>query len=225
MIKEATYKEKFDLLTDFINPIMEMVKREVKNDHLRQDFAFAKRYFPGKQVPKLTIQELAEGYKEAVKNEENGESIAEFILSNWLLKHGDLYHYFEEKLSSITQDFTALQELSLPQSETIVKGSIQNFGAYSTYLFAVINSVVFPKDVFTSLEKEAKKAMKKEAEEKKQQEEAKSFALTQQSFQDQIARLTDKYEKKLLGLQKKYTQDVESLKKQVATLQKKLDGK
>ena len=40
----------------------------------------------------------------------------------------------------------------------------------------------------------------------------------------EVARLTDKYEKKLLGFQKKYTQDVEMLKKQLANLQRKLAG-
>ena len=39
-----------------------------------------------------------------------------------------------------------------------------------------------------------------------------------------MARLTDKYEKKLMGLQKKYQLDQEALKKQLAALQRKLQA-
>ena len=42
------------------------------------------------------------------------------------------------------------------------------------------------------------------------------------NFETEMARVKDKYEKKLNGLQKKYQVDVENLKKQIAQLQRKL---
>ena len=46
----------------------------------------------------------------------------------------------------------------------------------------------------------------------------------QSHYDQQITRLTDKYEKKLQGMQKKYIQDIETLKKQITLLQRKLNG-
>ncbi len=46
-----------------------------------------------------------------------------------------------------------------------------------------------------------------------------------QAFEREIARLTDKYEKKLAGLQKKYITDMENFKKQISQLQRKLQDK
>jgi hypothetical protein len=42
------------------------------------------------------------------------------------------------------------------------------------------------------------------------------------SFELKMQRLVDKYEKRLSGLEKKYLNDTDILKKQIANLQKKL---
>jgi len=152
MLKNATYKEKFALLNPWIPYIIDSIKKDLKNDHLKQDWQFSKRYLNGKPASKLTTEELIQGYSEALQDSEKGEALAEFIANRWLLKHTDLYDYFEAKLSAIHPDFVEIEELELKSSQEIIKGAVVQFGALHTYLFSVINSVVFPPDCPYSLE-------------------------------------------------------------------------
>jgi len=222
MLKEATYKEKFVTLKKWMPSIIEAVKKDLRNEHLKQDFLFIKKYFPGKNINKLTTEELVDGYFAAIQSEDNGEDIAEFITNRWLLKNGDIYNYFETELRKINPDFTAIEEIEKPQAKRMVEESTKEFGAEGTYLFSVINSVAFSDEIFKELgqkaEQEAKTA-KMQAEESFAKQ---SVEQMQRSFEQQIARLSDKYEKKLSGLQKKYTQDTEALKKQISALQRKI---
>lgn len=224
MLKEATYKEKFLLLDAWLPAIIETVKKDLKNEHLKQDFGFAKKYFSNKNLNKLTTEELAEGYRQALAQEETAESLAEFISNRWLIKHGDVYHFFEEQLKRIYPNFTEIKELDLSTSTQLMEAAIDEFGAPQTYLFTVINSVVFPKTVLEQLQKRAMTESKQQETQAQQDSERLSVEMIQQNSQQQIARLTDKYEKKLQGLQKKYIQDTEMLKKQIATLQRKLNA-
>lgn len=66
------------------------------------------------------------------------DEVAEFIVNRWLLKHQDIYGYFEK-------------ELEEGGSERLVKGAVARFGALTTYIFSVFNEVQFSEDVFQSL--------------------------------------------------------------------------
>lgn len=224
MLKDATHKEKLDLLQDWLPYIIQSIKSELKNDHLKQDWNFVKTYFENKNVNKLTAEELVAGYQQALAKEEKASDIAEFIFNRWLLKNTELYQYFEDSLTKIDPNFTDLKELSQDKSLIIAEGSVRHFGAPKTYIFSVINSVVFPKTVFDQLRKQAAKSHEEESKEATIQKEQQSLAAMEKNHQLELARLTDKYEKKLLGLQKKYTLDTENLKKQIATLQRKCNG-
>ncbi|MBA3956973.1 MAG: hypothetical protein H0X51_01065 [Parachlamydiaceae bacterium] len=224
MLKNATYKEKFELLKEWFPTIVQEIKSDLKNDHLKQDSQFSKKYFPGKNVPKLTAEELSAGYLQAFSQEPEADNIADFIFNQWLLKNTDVYQYFETSLEKIDPNFTELTELSAAHSTTLINGSVQQFGPTKTYLFSVINSVVFPKSAYDSLRIAAQKADKETATTQAHANEQKSLESMKHSHAQEIARLTDKYEKKLQGLQKKYMQDTEALKKQVATLQRKISG-
>ncbi len=221
MLKNATYKEKFVLLKPWLATIIESVKKDLKSEHLKQDWQFCKTYLPGKSVQKLTTDELVDAYTVAIEGE-NGEALAEFISNRWLLKNSDLYGYFEQKLSEINPNFSDIEELDAQLSRNMLAHAVQEFGAPRTYLFSVINSVVFPEQVYRELDKQAQETVEKEEVETKAREEQLTLDNLKQSYEQQIARLTDKYEKKLIGLQKKYVQDTETLKKQVASLQRKL---
>ncbi len=221
MLKNATYKEKFALLKPWLATIIEAVKKDLKSEHLKQDWQFCKTYLPGKSVQKLTTDELVDAYTVAIEGE-NGEALAEFISNRWLLKNSDLYGYFEQKLSEINPNFSDIEELDAQLSRNMLAHAVQEFGAPRTYLFSVINSVVFPEQVYRELDKQAQETVEKEEVETKAREEQLTLDNLKQSYEQQIARLTDKYEKKLIGLQKKYVQDTETLKKQVASLQRKL---
>lgn len=222
MYKNATYKEKFADLQEWIPFLVEAVKKDLRNEHLKKDVYFVKKFLSSKNIHKATTDELAQAYQKAIQEEEKGEELAEFITSRWLLKNSELYEFFERQLTQISQDFTALEEIDPMQAQALIDASIQQFGAPHTYLFSVLNSVVFPKEKFQTLRTKAKQHQDKEAKEAEQVNEQLTTEQMRKEFDREIARLTDKYEKKLAGLQKKYVTDIEVLKKQVSQLQRKL---
>lgn len=224
MLKDATYKEKFDLLQGWMSALIDDVKKDLRNDHLKGDWQFCKTYLPGKNIHKVTNEELVEAYSKAVKESENGEALAEFIAHRWLLRHGDLYHYFERELSKINPNFGEIENIDTAKAKAIIDGAFKEFGALRTYLFVVINSVAFSKEDIQTLERLAKNEVAQEQEEAKVQQEKLSVDQLKTGYEQQIARLTDKYEKKLAGLQKKYVTDTDTLKKQIANLQRKLSA-
>jgi hypothetical protein len=225
MYKDATYKQKFADLNEWIPVIVESIKKDLKNDHLKKDLFFVKKFLNTKNIQKLTSEELAEAYAKAIQEEEKGEDIAEFIVSRWLLKNSELYTLFEQHLNKITTDFTALEEIKTEQAQSMVDASINQFGAVPTYLFAVLNSVVFSKETFDYLNEQAKLSHQKTIEEAITEQDRKHVETVSHAYEREMARLTDKYEKKLAGMQKKYQIDTEHLKKQVAILQRKLQDK
>lgn len=222
MLKNSTHKEKFLLLKEWMPSIVESIKKDLRNDHLKRDWMFAKKYFGGQNVNKLSMGELAAGYYEAIENSDSSEDIGEFIVSRWLLKHMDMYHYFEENLRKISPDFYEIEELDHSAAQHLMENAVVEFGAVKTYLFSVMNAVVFPKDIFSKLAEKARHERDTFLEAAKEEEEKLSFEQMKRSYEQQIARLTDKYEKKLIGFEKKYLQDMDVLRKQVSTLQKKL---
>lgn len=224
MLKDTPYREKFTILKKWMPDIIENVKKDLKNEHLKKDLLFVKKHFGGKNVNKLSTEELVEGYMQAIAQEEAAEEIGEFITNRWLLKNTELYAYFEAKLTQISPNFQEIVEIEKDKSLAIIDEAIVHFGAPRTYLFAVLNSVVFPQDVFHILSQRADDHIRQTEEEGKAAAEHKAKDDLKVHYEQQLARQADKYEKKLQGLQKKYLQDVETLKKQVASLQRKLQG-
>lgn len=225
MYKNATYKEKFADLQEWIPLVIDAVKKDLRNEHLKKDFFFVKKFLSSKNIHKISTDELAEAYQKAIQEEEQGEQLAEFITSRWLLKNSDLYEFFEQQLSQINPDFTNLDEIAPAEAQTLINASIREFGAPHTYLFSVLNSVVFPDESFHHLKMQAQQHQEKQEEETRQIVDQMNVEQMRNSFEREMVRMTDKYEKKLAGLQKKYVADVENLKKQVAQLQRKLHEK
>lgn len=225
MYKNATYKEKFAALREWIPSIIETVKKDLKNEHLKKDFSFVKKFLATKNLNKVTTEDLAHAYQKAIEEEERGEEIAEFIASRWLLKNSELYAFFEQQLSQMYPDFTALEELKPEEAKQLIESASNEFGPPQTYLFAVLNSVVFPDESFKTLKSQAQQHQEKQQQESHELAERLTVETMQKGFEREIARLTDKYEKKLSGLQKKYVQDTESLKKLLSQLQRKLHDK
>jgi hypothetical protein len=225
MYKNATYKEKFADLQDWMPFIVEAVKKDLRNEHLKKDVYFVKKFLSSKNMHKVTTEELAQAYRKAIQEEEKGEELAEFITSRWLLKNSELYEFFERQLSQINPDFTNLEEMDSAQAQALIEAAVEQFGAPYTYLFSVLNSVVFPQESFQKLRAQAQQHQEKQKEEERKNVDQLNVDQINKNFEREIERLTDKYEKKLMGLQKKYVTDIESLKKQIAQLQRKLQEK
>lgn len=222
MYRDTTYKEKFAILKAWVPEILEVVKKDLRNEHLKQDFMFVKKYFPGKSLNKITLEDMVEGYQTAIASEENGEKIAEFISNRWMLQKTDVYGFFETELTKIDPNFSDIQEIPSNAAKPLIGRSIDEFGALDTYLFAVLNSVAFSKGEFEALEKLATAEEKARIEETERLNESESFDALKAEFEQKLIRLEDKYEKKLSGMQKKYVTETEMLKKQIANLQRKL---
>ena len=222
MLKESTYKEKFTMLQAWMPLIIDEIKKDLKSDHLKRDPGFFRAFFPGKNVSKITTEELTEGYLKAIESNENTEELAEFIANRWLLKHSDLYYYFEQELGKINPNFNELKDIEKSLATKIMEGATEQFGVIATYIFCIFNSVVFPEEIYKKMSQDAVQDAAKAKEEAEINAEEASVEAMKRNHEQLVARLTDKYEKKLLGLQKKYTIDVETLKKQIAVLQRKL---
>ncbi len=225
MYKDATYKKKFSDLQEWFPLIIEAIKKDLRNEHLKKDVLFIKKYFSSKNIHKLTTEELVEAYHKAIQEEEQGENLAEFVTSRWLLNHSDLYDFFEQELSKIHPDFSNLDEIGSSQAAHLIDVSVHAFGAPQTYLFSVLNSVVFPPEQFERLQALARDSYQQSQLQLQKQEEERQDHQAQKNQELSLARLADKYEKKLAGLQKKYVTDTENLKKQIAQLQRKLQEK
>jgi hypothetical protein len=222
MLKDMSYQKKFEILASWMPVILDTIKKDLRQEHLQIDKQFVKIHFPGKQIQKLTSDELSPAYIAAIAQEEGGEKMGEFIAVRWILKHSDVYHFFEKQLKQIDPKFDELDVLEADKAEKLMNLAIENFGAVKTYLFSVINSVVFPQNLFERLQEKAKQesAPKEQAQDNLQ--ESVSGELLMKKHELEMKRTIDKYEKKLSGLQSKYVTDTENLKKQISLLQRKL---
>lgn len=220
-----SYRQKTVLLEPWMPSIMAKVKKDLRQEHLAKDRPFCNKYFPSQNIHRLQPVELAQAYSRAIAEEEQGEQIAEFVFHRWLLKHTDVYHFFEKELTAITPDFTALERLTVEQGRSIQERARGHFDAEAIYLFSVVNGVVFDASVMEELREEALKLLSKRDESQVQDDQQKSWEKKIQDSEMQIARLTDRYEKKLAGWERKYDQDIAALKKQIAQLQRQLQEK
>lgn len=225
MLKELSSKQKIIFLQEWLPSLIEAVKKDIRQEHLKQDWLFVKKYLSGKSLHKLTTEDLVQAYTKAVEEEEKGEEIAEFLTNRWIMKHSDIYGYFEQELGRINPDFTEIKEVSSEEAQRMIEQSSAAFGAANAYIFCVLNSVAFPERSMADFQEQVKK-------EKSMHEAAKeceNLRISEEellrSHEREIARLTDKYEKKLNGLQKKYVTDIDALKKQISSLHKKLATK
>jgi hypothetical protein len=221
MLKETGYQEKIELLAFWLEEIVDIIKKDLKAEHLRVDKTFCKKYFFGKNPSHISAKEMAVAYQSDIAAGNVG--LAEFIATRWLLRNTDIYGYFETKIKAITPDFEALEELPQELSISLVNESIAQFGAKKTYLFSVFNSVVFSPSLYAQLKAWAEKETEERRCAHAAEEKAESLEAMQQKHSREMAALSDRYEKKLSGMQKKYLQDTEALKKQIRALQKKLD--
>ncbi len=211
-------KNQFHALQNWTFEILDAIKKDLKSDHLHADPLFYRTYFGNRPQNRLTTEEIFAAYEKELT--QGNESIAEFVVNRWVFKHGDLYKRFADRLAKINPDFDQIKDLSDVESQEILKGVPEEFGAVPTFLFCLLNGVVFPKTTLDRLEKAAQieKAAKKKEQESDLEE--KSLQKIIATLQREVARLNEK----ILGVQKKYTIDTEGLKKQIKTLQQKLSA-
>lgn len=219
-IKTATFVDKVKHLATFMPAIVNDIKKDLKGDHLRSDPAFLKTYFAGKQRQKLGTDDLVAAYNAEI-TEKGNEALAEFFCNRWLIKNTELYDHFSTFLAQINPEFDDIESIDDEMAAKMLAGAEKSYGSVRSYLFAVLNSVVFSDAVYAGLSERAT-AQLNAVEKPAQTDEAKSIEALEKKHEKELRRLEEKFEKRQSGLEKKYHQDTAALKKQVATLQRKL---
>lgn len=219
MIKEDPYSLKFDKLGPWVIDIFQVIKKELRNDHLLKSPAFIQKYFPKRSLDKLTIDEFANAYVKEIA--EGNEELGEKVVARWVLKNAELYQFFVTELSKINPKYDEIDDLSAEISSFLLNTSVNRFGASATYIFSVLNAVIFSEEQFCKLREMAllEKSQEKPLEVKRTFE---SMEAIQEHYEKEIRKLTEKYEKRMQGVERKYIQDVEGLRKQIAQLHKKI---
>lgn len=215
-------KSKFETVQPWISFILSTIKKEIRMEHLPSNPAFIRAHFGNRPFNRITIEEIFAAYEKELLS--GNEDLSDWVINRWVFKNGDIYQHFAERLSQINPDFGAIEVLDVSQSEKVLEGAPESFGFLSVYLFSILNGVVFPEEVFRVLENEAKKEEADKKNSQKQELENRNLADTVARAQRELISLQQKYESKMAGLMKKYTVDVEALKKQIRSLQHQLNA-
>jgi len=213
-------KNEFELIQPWIPSVLEVIKRDIKVDHLPANPAFIKTHFGNRLLNRLKMEEIFEAYQKELLS--GNASLIEWVVNRWVFKHGDIYSHFAERLSAINEDFTTLVSLTESQSEQVLQGAAGKFGSLPVYLFSVLNRVVFPASIFARLRHAAEQEEFAQKEAAKQARAQQTLEQDVARYQRELTRLHEKYEQKIAGILKKYAIDVEGLKKQIRSLQQKL---
>lgn len=212
----------FTHVRPWMGQILQSIKKDIKTDHLPGDKSFYKAHFGARSLNKLTQQEIFAVYEKELLA--GNQDLIEWVVNHWVFKHGDIYRHFAERLGQINPHFQEIESLTDQQAEQILAGAIEAYGATSTYLFARLNAVVFPDAIFEKLHRDALAETRSQEQMQQQKEEKESQEQLVARHQREMARLQEKYEDKLAGVQRKYTMDTEALKKQIRSLQQQINS-
>jgi hypothetical protein len=212
-------QNKFETIQSWIPGILSAIKHDIKTDHLPGSPQFVKTHFGNRPLSRVNMDEIYKAYEKDLLS--GDKELEEWVINHWVFKHGDIYTHFADRLSQVSEDFGSIEKLTHEESNKILEGAVERFGALPCYLFSVLNGVVFPEAVLTGLRDLAEK----EEAEKKAGEVGKAKEQSVESYVQEIARLHKKHEERLSGVMKKYVTEVEALKKQIRSLQKQLLSK
>lgn len=209
----------FKILHPFIPHVLGAVKKEIKTEHLLNSPVFYRAHFGTKPLSRLTVEEIFAVYEKELLN--GNSELAEWVMSRWIFKQGDLYNHFANKLSELHPNFEEIKEITEAQAEYILEGAADTFGPINLYLFSILNGVVFPEVVLTRLKTAAETAA--QASQPAPVSSSENVEQLLARHQREIAKLEEKCEQKIAGVMKKYTTDTEALKKQIRSLQQQLN--
>lgn len=210
----------FKILQPFLPQVLGAIKKEIKTEHLSSSHAFYRTHFGTKPLNRLTLEEIFGAYEKELLN--GSPELAEWVISRWVFKHGDLYNHFAKRLSELNPNFEEIREITEAQADYILDGAAETFGPISLYLFSILNGVVFPEAVLTRLKSAAEATASSASAVSLPKAESVEELLAR--HQREVAKLEEKCDQKIAGVMKKYTIDTEALKKQIRSLQQQLNA-
>src|SRR3990167_8037866 len=144
MIVESKIKDKFTVIYPFRKEFFKGIKKEISQSSSvkgtglgRRMYALHKNSDGGVFVEALFTEVLEKG----------DEELGDFLLSTWVMKQADLFQYFHQKLSSLNADYEQLIGIPQDLEQEMKKEILAEFTALEAYLFSILNSVVFSKEV------------------------------------------------------------------------------
>lgn len=209
----------FQILQPWMPQILNTIKREIKTEHLPADLTFYRTHFGNKPLSRLTAEEIFKAYeKELIAG---NQELSEWVVNRWVFKHGDMYNHFAKRLAEINPNFEEIKTITESQAEYILDGAADLFGPIDLFLFSVLNGVVFPEVIMNRLKADADRALA--ASQQSGQQKVETPEETIARYQREMAKIEEKCESKIAGVMKKYSTDVEALKKQIRSLQQRLN--
>lgn len=216
MVKTMSFQEKIEKLAEWIPQILEEIKREIKRDHLRKAPIFSRRFFAGKNINTITTEEIVTVYTSLMKS---GDSdFLDQIGYLWQLKHPELHPFFESNLKTISPNVSEITKIDDVFAAEIVEEAVTKFGAVNTYLFALLYEVALSDALFDNLRERAFEETRVTKIASEQEEEARNCEQLRMQHERLMARMREKYEKKLTALEDKYHTDVGRLRQELAEL-------
>ena len=210
-----TWVGRFSLLTPWFFDIMNTVRRDCKNEHLRLNPGFVREHFAGMPLHRITVDEMRVVYLRLILA--GNAHLAEFISNRWLFRNMELYTLFEKALSEVSPDFEKISELTAEQAERLIQEASDKFGAESVFCFVAMNDVVIPQDVFERLQRQAVESLAKRQKEADAQEVS-----SEEKLRLEVERLKERQEKKIQEMTKRQQQEVQRLNVEIAKLKSEL---
>lgn len=214
-IDRKTWVGRFSLLTPWFFDIMNAVRRDCKNEHLRLNPSFVREHFSGMPLHRITVDEMRAVYLRLILG--GNEHLAEFVSNRWLFRNMELYTLFEKTLSEVSPDFEKISELSVQQAERLIQEASSKFGSENVFCFVVLNDVVVPQDVFDRLQRQAVEDLAKRQREAESQE-----VPVEEKYRLEIERLKDRQEKRIQEMTKRHQQELQRLNGEIAKLKNEL---
>lgn len=152
-MKAKTYQEKFSLLSPWFESLVASIKKDLKEEPLKKDRIIYAQLFGNKLLKNLSSKEMWAAYAQALA--QGHESLGEYLAARWILRHRNIYDFFEARLRTICQNFDELGELQASFAKDLIEDAVANFGAVDTYCFSVLNDVTFSAKDFEELRKKA----------------------------------------------------------------------
>lgn len=147
-------QSKIQQLSSLFPLIISDIKKDIKNELIKFDYATFKKLFGKCYVAKLTVQELAPPlFQEIATN----PKLEDWIVERWVEKNADMYRFFAQLLSQVNPNFEEIQSIDDKVGETIANAAVAEFGAKKAYLFSLLNKVAFSPALFEKLKAQAMK--------------------------------------------------------------------
>jgi hypothetical protein len=159
MIKELSYKNKFELLALWNKEIIQAVKKEIKTECVKKDSLIAPKLCDRKLVDKLSFEEMTMICLNKI-TEGGDEELGEWVTSRWVFKHAEIYQFFAQELSAINPKFDEIEAIEPDKENKLLQMAIEQYGASNSYIFCVLNSVVFSEKAYAGLRAAAEVELK-----------------------------------------------------------------